>query len=110
MATYSGKILAEGQLPNAKGTLYTCPALTVTYIKFMAVTNEVGAGTELVVIYVKKSGSTSRVVCNGTLEEKEMIRVLDDGETLELSAGDLIEGETTTATTVDYVITGVEET
>src|SRR6185295_5152295 len=102
MATYTAKILAEGQLPSSKGTLYTCPALTKGYIKYWSVINT--SGTETVILYVKKSGSSSRRICKGTLNVDEMIRVLDDGETIELSAGDSLEGETTSATTVDYVI------
>jgi hypothetical protein len=107
---FSSKILAEGQLPNAKGTLYTVPALTKAYVKFVNAHNTPGGGSEAVKFYIKKSGSVSRRLAHGTLTASEQLRAVDKDETLNLDAGDIIEGETTTAATVDYLVTGVEET
>lgn len=106
---FEGKILATGQLPNAKGTLYTVPAATSAYIKFINAHSIVGAGSEIIQFFIKKSGGTSRLLANATLLAKEQIRVIDKDETLNLATGDIIEGNTTTAATVDYIITGVEE-
>jgi hypothetical protein len=106
---FTGSILANGQLPNAKGTLYTVPALTNAFVKFINAYNS-GGGTEAVKFYVKKSAGTSRVLAVGTMATKEQLRAIDKDETLNLAAGDVIEGETTTAATVDYLITGVEQT
>ena len=105
---FVGNILANGQLPNAKGTLYTVPALTTAYVKFVNGYNT-GAGSETVVFYVKKAAGTSRVLGRAVLAADEQTRVVDKEETITLGAGDQIEGETTTAATVDYLITGVEE-
>jgi len=106
---FVGSILANGQLPAVKATLYTVPALTNTYIKFINAHNP-SAGIESVIFYIKKSAGVSRILGIAELDENQQTRVIDKEETLNLSAGDQIEGETTTVTTVDYVITGVEET
>lgn len=104
---FIGQILAEGQLPNAKATLYTVPVATTAYIKFINAFNT--AGTETVIFYVKKSGSSSRILGQAVLTVDQQTRMIDKDETITLGAGDEIEGETTTAATVDYLITGVEE-
>jgi hypothetical protein len=105
---FVGSILANGQLPNTKTTLYTVPALTVAYIKFINAHNT-GVGSETVIFYVKKSAGTSRVLGRAVLAANEQSRVIDKEETITLGAGDVIEGQTTTAATVDYLITGVQE-
>ena len=102
---FAATVLGEGQLPSAKGTLYTVPGGTVTYVRAIRVHNPSG-GTETITLYLKP-GATSRVLTQAVLGSKETL-VIDDPITLQ--AGDLIEGVTTTATTVDYVITGGEET
>lgn len=104
----TAKSLADGQLASTKGTLYTVPAATRSYVKFLFLHNT-GATSETVLVYVKRSGSSSRVIGRGVLAGDESLAVIDKDATLTLSAGDVIEGETTTATTVDYVITGAEE-
>jgi hypothetical protein len=109
MSSFAGKILAQGQLPNAKGTLYTVPNNVVTYVKFINAHNIPAGGSEAVIFFTKKSGGTSRLLANGTLAAREQLRVIEKDETINLSAGDVIEGQTTTAATVDYTITGVEE-
>jgi hypothetical protein len=108
MATFTAKILAQGQLPAAKGTLYTVPVLTKAYVKFINAHN-VSGGAEAVFFYVKLSTGTSKILCRATLNINEQQRVIEKDETLNLGPGDTIEGNTTTATTVDYTITGVEE-
>ena len=80
----------------------------MAYVKFLHVHNT-GSTTETVVIYVKRSGSSSRTVGRVILAQNEAADVLDKDATLTLSTGDVIEGETTNATTVDYTITGAEE-
>jgi NaMN:DMB phosphoribosyltransferase len=108
MATFTAKILAQGQLPNAKGTLYTAPVLTKAYVKFINAFNT-GGGTEVVIFYVKLSTGTSKIICRASLATLEQQRVIEKDETINLGPGDTIEGQTTTAATVDYTITGVEE-
>lgn len=102
---FTGKILAEGQLPNAKGTLYTVPALTKAYIRMFRCSNPSG-GSETVIAYYKKA--TSRQIGRAVLASLEAADFVES-DVLAMDAGDKIEGQTTTATTVDYVIAGAEE-
>jgi hypothetical protein len=102
--TFTGKSLADGQLPNSKGTLYTVPGSTVAYVKQINVFNT-NTTAETVTIYIKP-GATSRSVRQMVLQPNETGTV--DGPFI-LPAAALIEGVTTTASKVDYVITGVEE-
>lgn len=105
---FSGKVLAEGQLPNSKTTLYTVPGSTTAYVKYISCYNN-NTTDETAKIYLKP-GSTSRQIGIAVLGEDEMVRFVDKDEALILEAGDIIEGETTTASQVDYVILGIEET
>lgn len=106
--TFAGKVLAEGQVASSKGTLYTVPANTVAYIKSLTVFNT-NTTNETVIIYLKP-GATSRKWRKYILTPDESADALDLVGPIILEAGDLIEAETTTASKVDYVITGVEET
>jgi hypothetical protein len=104
MATYAPKVLADGQLPAAKGTLYTSPGSTSTYTKQLRVFSTGAAQT--IIIYLNTSG-TSRKFYQVVLEANECADVFD--EPIQLETGDLIEGQSTNAATVDYVITGVQQ-
>lgn len=106
MATTAPKLLAEGQVTAAKGTIYTAPAGQQAIIRNVALGN-VGGLTEQVVLYVKKSGSTSRLFSKAQLDADEFAHEEDIGT---LDAGDEIEAETTNAASVDYSIMGVEVT
>jgi hypothetical protein len=103
MATFAPKVLADGQLPAAKGTLYTSPALTSTYTKQLRVFSRAAAQT--IIIYLNATG-TSRKFYQVVLGLNECADVFD--EPIQLEPGDLIEGEASNAASVDYVITGVQ--
>jgi len=107
---FVGKSLADGTLPVAKTTLYTVPATTRAVIKQINCVHNGSVGTvQRVEIFVKRSGSTSKYLCDvSALASAERIEALDSG--LTLAAGDIIEGRTTTVSVVDYVIDGAEET
>ena len=97
------KDLGNGQLPAAKATLYTCPVGKTAAGKITLVNTDAVARTFN--IYVNKSGASRRV------SSKD--QSLDPGgmwvsgvRTLEV--GDLIEGDASAATVVDYVIDGFE--
>lgn len=102
------KELADGQLPAAKTTLYTVPGATSCLITCILLVNAT-AGAITVNLYKKKSGGTSRriidkdlsIAANGSVRVK-------GGFTLEAAA--VIEGDASAATSVDYVISGVERT
>lgn len=102
--TFTAKVLYEGQLPNTKTTLYTVPASTKAYISSMSGFNT-NTTSETVIIYYKRG--TSRITYRAALDQNYKMAV-GAGDVLE--AGDIIEGETTTAAKVDFVIMGVQET
>jgi len=106
MAEIAIKSLADGQLANSKGTIYTTPAATQTIIKRITLVNK-NSTTEAVNLYFKASGGSSRniIPVDTQLKTKHLL-VMDDEVTLE--AADIIEGDTDTASQVDYVISGVE--
>jgi len=104
---YAGKVLAEGQGAATKTTVYTVPASTVAFVKFFNIFNT-SATSQTVLIYLNLSG-TSRLWRRIVLGENESATLLDEGESVQLEAADLIEITTTTASVLDYIITGVEE-
>ena len=100
------KSLGDGQLGNAKATLFTATAKTV--ITFFQVFNT-DTVNRIVQIYVKR-GATSRTIfyiaAMGTLTGADVL----SARKLTLAAGDLIEGNSDAAAKIDWVLTGVEET
>jgi hypothetical protein len=106
---FTAKPLADGQLPSAIGTLYTVPASTRTYVKIFQLYNT-DTVDRLDTVYVNVSGTRrawhpALLVANGGSAD-----ILEDGESLQMEAGDFIEGVAAAANVVDYFITGVEET
>ena len=105
--TVTIKSLADGQLADTKGTIYTVPASTEAVAKVTYVNT--GASNRTVNMYVKRSGSSSRRVIPESLTLQAnggmCIRWLRG-----LSAADLIEGDASAATEVDYLVQGVEGT
>jgi hypothetical protein len=104
--TNTPKLLAEGQVPAIKGTLYTVPANTKAIIRTVTFAN-VAATTEIVNLYVKQSGGTSRRISRAQISINEFAHEEDIGT---LEPGDEIEAYTTNATSVDYTVHGVEQT
>lgn len=100
------KVLADGQLSNSKTTLYTVVD-TYALIKFMSVFN-VASTTETIKLYINSSG-TSRQIAQVTLAENEFAYIIES-ETITLELNDIIEAESTNASAIDYLITGVTET
>ena len=100
------KNLYQGQLPNSKGTLYTVPASTQAVVKSITLFNT-NTSAETVGMFILKSGGTSRQISGGSLALSGG-HMVDDTE-YTLAAGDIIQGTTTTASKVDCVISGIEE-
>ncbi len=101
-----GQALADGQLPNAEGVLYTVPANTTTYVKSIVCTNT-GAGQNVVLLWVRNDGANSRRLIRVPLETNEQL-YFDEALTLEVA--DEVRGSATNAAEVDYVISGGEGT
>ena len=106
--TLTIKNLGNGQLPNTTGDLYTVPAATSAIVKSIIITNT-NTTTEYFTIYFLKTSGTARAItpvsfalyANASYPITELIT---------LAANDKIQGVTTTASKVDFTISGVEIT
>lgn len=105
MAT-TPSILGNGQVAAAKATIYTCPAATQAIIRTVTF-NHVAGAIQTVILYIKKSGGASRQFSRAVLDTNEYAHEEDIGT---LSAGDVLEAETTSAATIDYTVMGVQTT
>lgn len=105
MTTMVGKLLANGQVANTEGAIYTVPASTTAYIKSVSFHNT-NAATQTLIMYIRDGAGTSRIVARWSLLENET--AFYNGS-LALEATDTLRAVTTTASAVDYVVTGVEE-
>lgn len=99
----TGASLADGQLPAAAATLFT--AAVVTYEKTVTLFNTSGVNTETVAIYFTRLASANvrrqiRQIVLAPLAAYEFTIALP------MVTGDTIDGASTHATTVDYVIGG----
>jgi hypothetical protein len=103
---FAASVLADGQVPATKGTIYTVPGATTAYVYNLRICNT-SATPQDVDVWVNVSG-TSRQLGRFSLSQWESADVFS--QPFHLSAGDLIEADTITASVVDYVITGVLET
>jgi hypothetical protein len=106
VTTIAMKQLANGALPAAKGTLYTSPAVTQTLVKSIIVTN-IGASPQTFNLYVDGSGTSRNIIPLNMALAAGYCMVFDDVLTLE--AADKIEGDSTYASNMDYLISGVTE-
>jgi hypothetical protein len=108
MVTFTIKQLANGQLPSSIGDLYTTPAVTQTIVKNIILVNT-AATTENVNLYMlQASGTARRLIPKNCALGAGFQLTVDDEVTL--GAGDKIQGDTTSGTTVDFTISGVEQT
>ncbi|KKM70703.1 hypothetical protein LCGC14_1438090 [marine sediment metagenome] len=101
------KSLADGQLAASKGTLYTTPTgkQAIATVKLV----NTSGSTVKVNLYFKASGGTSRRIIGKDVPiEENGHLIMDDDQSLE--AGDILEGDATFGTTVDYTVSGKEIT
>ena len=106
---FKGQSIADGQIASSQAAIYTVPANYTAIINYIHLHNT-GISPETVTLWLKRSGSTARVFLRiPALEPDVTLFPLDPSEELTLSAGDSLEAQTTTATTVDYFITGALE-
>lgn len=102
--TYKIKSLANGILTTTKTALYTAGTSTQAVVKNITVVNTVSSDVT-VKLYFILSGGTSRQIYRAELGDKEF-GIMDKEKTLE--AGDAIEGEASSGSAIDYVISGME--
>ena len=104
---FTVKTLADGQLPSSKNTLYTVLPSTSTIVKTITYVNST-ASTIAVNLYVNIGGTSRRIIPTNMSMAAGALMIFDDE--LTLAAGNTIEGDASAATSIDYVIEGVEET
>lgn len=97
----TGASLADGQLPATKGTLYTSAG--ITYEKIVALCNVSGTSQTIKLYFNRQASGVSRRIRTLVLDPDQSYEL---SIALPMSAGDLLEGETSNATSVDYVIGG----
>lgn len=99
------KALASGQLASSKGTIYTVPGSTQTIVKSLTLVNT-DSVARTVNLYVNTAG-TSRRICPKDLSLPAGA-LLELDRVITLEAADLIEGDASAATVVDFFISGAE--
>ena len=107
MGSYAIKNLANGQLPNAKGTLYTVPASTDTIVRSIVLVNTNTTAEAVNLYFCPNAGTSVRLIPKDLSLGIGYSLVFDVPVTMG-TAGDLIQGDATTAAKVDYTISGVE--
>lgn len=104
MATVDWKILANGQVANAQGTIFT--AAEQTWVKSLRL-HQTSATPQDVQVWVKKAAGTARKQLHAeAVPQNYSLEAFDQPVTLE--AGDTIEAATTTAAVVDFALFGGE--
>ena len=101
------KALANGQLPSSKTTLYTASSSSSikTIVASIILTNTT-AGSLTVNLYLKASGGTSRKILDTYSLAAHATYVFQPHAVIETSG--VIEGDASSATSIDYWITGAE--
>ena len=99
-------LLASGQLANSKGTLYTCPTGFRTIIESIQYYNTT-AGALTVDTYIHDG--TSRQTDSHSVDANSRYIALDKNAPYFLDAADLLQGNTSAATSVNYHVFGWEE-
>lgn len=99
------KPLGEGQLPSTKTALYTVPASTQAIVINIILVNET-TGDLTANLYANLSGTSRRLTpVNLVIPAGQKFTMKDK---VTLAAADIIEGDASAATDIDYVINGVE--
>jgi len=99
------KALGDGQLPAAKGTLYTVPGATQAILRSVTLVNT-DTVKRTVNLYVNRTGTSRRIIAvNQEIAAKSPTYV---NVIVALEAGDLVEGDASAAVVVDYTLNGVE--
>jgi len=107
--TYIVKNLGFGQLPAAKGTLYTTPAGGGTIIKTITYVNTCSSLGMDVNLFVRPSGEVSKRIIPPDLTLPARYSLVWDN-VICLEPGDCIEGDSGLSNAIDFEIFGTERT
>ena len=99
------KAIKQGQLPATAEPLYQAPAKTAAIVKNMRFVNT-GAAAITINVWFKRGSNTYRVLPKDLSIAPGQLFL--DNDELTLDPGDEIQGQASSASTVDYVFSGVE--
>lgn len=103
----TAKELADGQLPAARGDLYTVPADTAAYIKSITLHNTDSSSHDVTITKEPDGGGTERVIISVTLDAGDTFYF---DEPTVMDATDLLRGDDGgTGSVIDYTVSGAEE-
>ncbi len=100
--SFTAASLSDGQVASSWGAIYTAAAKIIVKKVYFYNT---GSSSETVDIGITRSGSTRR-------QFRKVVLAADQSaeyEHIVLSSGDTLDAQTTTATTVDYLVMGATE-
>jgi hypothetical protein len=103
---FTGKSIADGQVATSWAAIFTAAAKVIIKSCDFLNTN---AAQQTIEVGVTRSGSSRRIVGRAVLDQNEKYALVSDGEALVLSSGDTLDAQTTTATAVDFTVTGADE-
>jgi hypothetical protein len=106
MAEFLPKNLGEGRLPSPKGTLYTVPANKTVIVRSIILVNTHTTLSRTVNLYANFTGTSRHLIPIDSVIPPKGSLEFETPVTLE--AGDLIEGDASAVTEVDYTISGVQ--
>lgn len=96
-------LLTSGQLANSKGAIYTVPTAMRAELRHVRLFNTTG-GALTCNVYV--NDGTSRKIYGRSLPSGEFHIVVDENAPIGLSAGHILEADTSSATSVNFHIWG----
>ena len=104
---FTPKARGEGRMPTNVGVCVPRPEGVGKNVKDVAMFNN-NVVNEVIELFVNRQG-VERSWRRIEIEINEQADALTDGETMLLEQGDTISGRTTTASAVDFIMSGVEE-
>jgi hypothetical protein len=105
---FIAKSIASGFVTTSNAPLYTSTGVK-TILKSFSLHN-LNATPQTCEVFITRNGLTQRKKYTfSAFNQNQTIDVLSDGETWSLSSGDSIDAITTTASAVEFVMTGATE-
>jgi len=101
------KSLADGQIANSSTVVYTVPESVVSVKLTYLALFQTHATTQTITVHIQRHGSTSRQVGRWSLKQNQRGHEFVDAPPF-LSPGDKLLLGTTTASAVDFTLSGTE--
>ena len=98
--SFTGGTLTDGSVAITTQNIYTAPS--VALCKWITFYNK-NATQQTLNVYIFRVGSVERQIYRFVLDQYDTVTI---NETITLSTGDRLRASTTTASAVDYVISG----